>query len=50
MQALMDLVLPKFAGMADGPCQVHPPWSVASESLASPAPGQIEPRGEEDFR
>ena len=47
VQALMDLTLPRFAGMADGPRQVHPPWSVASES---PAPGQIEPRGEEDFR
>ena len=45
MQALMDLTLPRFAGMADGPRQVHPPWSVASESLA---PAQIKPRGEED--
>ena len=36
--------------MADGPCQVHPPWSVAYESPASPAPGPIEPRGEEDCR
>ena len=50
VQALMDLSLPRFVGMADGPRQIHPPWSVVSESPASPAPGQIEPRGEEDFR
>ena len=50
VQALMDLALPRFAGMADGPRQVHPPWSVASDSPASPAPAQIEPRGEEDSR
>ena len=50
VQALMDLALPRFAGMADGPRQVHPPWSVASESPASPAPAQIKPRGEEDSR
>ena len=31
VQALMDLVLPRFAGLADGPHQVHPPWSVASD-------------------
>ena len=46
----MDLVLPRFAGMVNGPRQVHLPWSVASESLASPALSQIEPRGEEDSR
>ena len=40
VQALMDLVLPRFAGMADGPRQVHPPWSVASDS---PAPAQSSP-------
>ena len=42
----MDLALPRFA-MAEGPRQVHPPWSVTSEL---PALNQIEPRGEEDFR
>ena len=26
MQALMDLALPRFAGMADGPRKIHPPW------------------------
>ena len=27
IQALMDLALPRFAGLADGPRQIHPPWS-----------------------
>ena len=48
VQALMELALPRFA-MAEGPRQVHPPRSVTSEPPASPAPSQIEPRGE-DFR
>ena len=43
----MDLTLPRFAGLANGPRQVHPPWSVASDSPASPASTQFEPRGEE---
>ena len=45
VQALMNLALPRFAGLADGPRQVHPPWSVASDSPASPASTQLEPRG-----
>ena len=49
VQALMDLALPRFA-MAEGPCQVHPPWPVTSESPASPAPIQTETRGREDSR
>ena len=49
VQALMDLVLHRFA-MAEGPCQVHPPWLVASESPASLAPIQIETCGREDSR
>ena len=49
VQALMDLALPRFE-MAEGPRQVHPPWPVASESPASPAPIQIETRGREDSR
>ena len=49
VQALMDLTLPRFA-MAEGPHQVHPLWSVTSESPASPAPSQIEPRRGEDSR
>ena len=45
----MDLTLPRFA-MAEGPCAVHPPWLVTSESPASPAQSRIEPRGREDSR
>ena len=50
IQALMDLALPRFAGLVDGPRQVHPPWSVVSDSPASPASTQLEPRGEEVSR
>ena len=32
VQALMDLALPRFAGLGDGPHQVHLPWSVSSDS------------------
>ena len=39
----MDLALPRFAGLMDRPRQVHPPWSVASDSPASPAPTQLDP-------
>ena len=46
----MDLALPRFAGLADGPRQVHPPWSVASDSPASPAPTQLNPSWEEKSR
>ena len=49
LQALMDLALPRFA-MAEGSRQVHPPWSVMSESPALPTPSQIELRGGEDSR
>ena len=44
----MDLALPRFAGLADGPRQVHPPWSVASDSPALAAPAQLETSGEDD--
>ena len=37
VQALMDLALPRFAGLEDRPGQVHLPWSVSSDSPASPA-------------
>ena len=47
VQALMELMLPRFA-VTEGPRQVHPPWSVATDPPASPAQSQIEPRGEED--
>ena len=33
VQALMDLALPHFAELGDGPRQVHLPWSVSSDSL-----------------
>ena len=42
VQALMELSLPRFAGLGDGPRQVHPPWSIASVSPASPATGRQE--------
>ena len=47
VHALMDLALPRFAGLADGPRQVHPPWS---DSPASPAPARLETSGEDDSR
>ena len=50
VQALMDLALPRFAGLGDGPRQVHPPWSIASASPVSPAPARLETSGEEDSR
>ena len=50
VQALMDLSLPRFAGLTDGPRQIHPLWSIASDSPASPAPAWLETNGEEDSR
>ena len=50
VQALMDLSLPRFAGLADGPHQFHPPWSIASDSPALPAPALLETSGEEASR
>ena len=35
----MDLALPRFEGLGDGPRQVHRPWMVSTESPASPVPG-----------
>ena len=32
MQALMDLALPRFEGLGDGPRQVHKPWKTSDES------------------
>ena len=32
VQALMDLLLPRFAGLTDGLHQIHLPWSIASDS------------------
>ena len=39
IQALMDLALPRFEGLGDGPRQVHRSWMVSTESPASPDPG-----------
>ena len=50
VQALMDLSIPCFVGLGDGPRQFHPPWSIASDSPASPATGRLETSGEEDSR
>ena len=46
----MDLALPRFAGLGDGPRQVHPPCSIASDSPASPATCRLDTSGEEDSR
>ena len=50
VQAFMDLALPRFVGLGDGPHQVHPPWSIASDSPASPATYRLDTSGEEDVR
>ena len=47
VQALMELSLPRFAGLTDGLRQIHPPWSIASDS---PAPARLDTDGEEDSR
>ena len=36
IQALMDLALPRFEGLGDGPPHVHRPWMVSTNSAASP--------------
>ena len=46
----MDLALPRFAGLGNGPRQVHLPWSVSSDSPASPAACLLDTSGEEDLR
>ena len=50
VQALMDLSIPRFAGLGDRPRQFHPPWSIAFDSPGSPATGRLETSGEEDSR
>ena len=37
----MELALPRFEGLGDGPRQVHRPWMVSNESPASPDPGGL---------
>ena len=46
VQALMDLSIPRIVGLGDGPRQFHPPWSIGSDSPASPATGRLETSGE----
>ena len=48
IQALMDLMFPRFAGMGDGPRQVHAPWAMSTNSPASPASSHLDTSGEED--
>ena len=47
VQALMDLSLPRFAGLTDGLHQIHQPWSITSDS---PATARSNTSGEEDSR
>ena len=35
IQALMELALPRFEGLGDGPRQVHRPWMVSTEVMTS---------------
>ena len=44
----MDLALPRFAGLADGPRQVHKPWAISADSTASPAASRLDTSGGED--
>ena len=48
VQALMDLALPRFAGLGDGPRQVHAPWAMSTDSPASPATSRLDTSDEED--
>ena len=50
VHGLMDLALPRFAGMGDGPHQVHPPWALSSDSPTLPAACRLATSGEEDLR
>ena len=45
VQALMDLALPRFAGLGDGPRQVHGPWNISADS---PAASRLDTSGGED--
>ena len=54
VQALMDLALPRFEGLGDGPRQVHRPWkiSVAWEDLGDSSvplsPNRVQPVRSQD--
>ena len=44
VQALMDLALPRFEGLADGPRQLNRSWKISAESQASPDTSSVEDR------
>ena len=48
VQALMDLALPRFAGLGDGHRQVYAPWAMSTDSPASPAASRLDTSGEMD--
>ena len=48
VQALMDLALPRLAGLGDGPRQVHELWEISTDSLASVAASRRDTSGGED--
>ena len=48
VQALMDYALPRFAGLGDGPRQVHEPWKVSADPPALPAASRLDTSDGED--
>ena len=42
VHALMELALPRFAGLGDGPRQVHAPWAMSTDLLVSPAGSHLD--------
>ena len=44
----MDLALPRFAWLGDGPREVHEPWAISVASPVSPATSRPDTSGEED--
>ena len=48
VQALMDLAIPRFAGLGDGPRQIHKPWMVSADSPASADASLVDTSGVED--
>ena len=40
-QPNLDLALPRFEGLGDGPRQVHRPWKTSAESPASPDTSKV---------
>ena len=48
VQALMDLALPRFAGLGDGPRQIHKPWMVSADSPASADASLVDTSAVED--